>query len=311
VSTLAGQLDDYLRLRRGLGFQLGQHGSVLPGFVAYAAASGAETVTVELAVTWARLPAGIKPVTAGFRLSQVRGFARYLHAIDPAHQVPPPGLPGVPRRRPTPCIYTPGQIAEILRTTQRLQPPLRAATYRTLPGLLAATGMRLGGGDGAGPRRRRPRGGHGHRPAREVRPDTPRPLAPAGHPGVRVERVEQAAVDRVGTGRGIRPAGLGDRLGHHGFPSVLIAQLVGRRDGSGDQAGRRPLEGLAGRHAAPPSDAIASTVRGEGLRRTRRLRAGCPGVAWPRWPGLARRAARARVSRWAGCRRSAMRAWAR
>ena len=102
MSTLAEQLDDYLRLRRGLGFQLGQHGSVLPGFVAYAAASGAETVTVELAVTWARLPVGIKPVTAGFRLSEVRGFARYLHAIDPAHEVPPPGLLGVPRRRPTP-----------------------------------------------------------------------------------------------------------------------------------------------------------------------------------------------------------------
>ena len=144
MSTLAGQLDDYLRLRRGLGFQLGQHGSVLPGFVAYAAARGAETVTVELAVTWARLPVGIKPITADFRLSEVRGFARYLHAIDPAHEVPPPGLLGVPRRRPTPYIYTPGQIAEILRATQRLQPPLRAATYRTLLGLLAATGMRLG-----------------------------------------------------------------------------------------------------------------------------------------------------------------------
>jgi len=106
--------------------------------------SGAGTVTVELAVTWARLPAGIKPITADFRLSEVRGFARYLHAIDPAHEVPPPGLLGVPRRRPAPYIYTPGQIAEILRATQRLQPPLRAATYRTLLGLLAATGMRLG-----------------------------------------------------------------------------------------------------------------------------------------------------------------------
>ena len=71
MSTLAEQLDDYLRLRRGLGFQLGQHGSVLPGFVAYAAASGAETVTVELAVTWARLPAGIKPVTAGSTVRRI------------------------------------------------------------------------------------------------------------------------------------------------------------------------------------------------------------------------------------------------
>ena len=102
MSTLAEQLDDYLRLRRGLGFQLGQHGSVLPGFVAYAAASGAETVTVELAVTWARLPAGIKPITADFRLSEVRGFARYLHAIDPAHEVPPPGLLGSRAGAPRP-----------------------------------------------------------------------------------------------------------------------------------------------------------------------------------------------------------------
>ena len=143
MSTLAGQLDDYLRLRRGLGFQLGQHGSVLPGFVAYVAASGAGTVTVELAVTWARLPVGIKPITGGFRLSEVRGFARYLHAIDPAHEVHRPACWGS-RPAPHALHLTPGQIAEILRATQRLQPPLRAATYRTLLGLLAATGMRLG-----------------------------------------------------------------------------------------------------------------------------------------------------------------------
>ena len=180
MSTLAGQLDDYLRLRRGLGFQLGQHGSVLPGFVAYAAASGAETVTVELAVTWARLPVGIKPITAGFRLSEVRGFARYLHAIDPAHEVPPPGLLGVPRRRPTPCIYTPGQIAEILRATQRLQPPLRAATYRTLPGLLAATGMRLG--EATALTRADVDLAEGMVTLRHAKSDrTPCPLAPVGH----------------------------------------------------------------------------------------------------------------------------------
>jgi integrase/recombinase XerD len=144
VSPLAEHLDDYLRLRRGLGFQLGRHGEVLPRFVAYLEASGATTVTVELAVAWARLPEGIKPITVDFRLSAVRGFARYLHAIDPAHEIPPPGLLAVPRRRPAPYIYTPDQIDEVLCATRRLNPPLRAVTYRTLLGLLAATGMRLG-----------------------------------------------------------------------------------------------------------------------------------------------------------------------
>jgi integrase len=117
---------------------------VLPQFVAYVEAAGATTVTVDLAVAWARLPERIKPITVEFRLSAVRGFARYLNAIDPAHQIPPPGLLAVPRRRPTPYLYAPGELARVLETTRRLRPPLRATTHRTLIGLLAATGMRLG-----------------------------------------------------------------------------------------------------------------------------------------------------------------------
>ena len=144
MSALAEHLDDYLRLRRGLGFQLGRHGQVLPHFVAYLDAEGVTTVTVELAVLWARLPEGIKPITVDFRISAVRGFARYLHAIDPAHEIPPPGLLSAPRRRPAPYIYTLEEIARVLDATQRLRPPLRAATYRTLFGLLSATGMRSG-----------------------------------------------------------------------------------------------------------------------------------------------------------------------
>lgn len=144
MSTLGEHLDDYLRMRRALGFQLGRHGQVLPQFVAYLEARGATTVTVELAVAWARLPERIKPITIDFRLSAVRGFAHYLHAIDAAHQIPPPGLLSVPRRRPAPFIYAPDDLVRVLKTTRRLRPPLRAATYRTLFGLLAATGMRLG-----------------------------------------------------------------------------------------------------------------------------------------------------------------------
>ncbi len=144
MSPLAEHLDDYLRLRRGLGFQLGRHGEVLPHFVAYLDASRATRVTVELAVAWANLPEGIKPITVDFRMSAVRGFARYLHAIEPAHEIPPPGLLAVPRRRPAPYIHTADQIAEVLDTTARLRPRLRALTYRTLLGLLATTGMRSG-----------------------------------------------------------------------------------------------------------------------------------------------------------------------
>ena len=113
-------------------------------FAAYVDAVGTGTVTSELAGSWAWLPAGIKPITASFRISWVRGFARYLHAIDPAHEVPPPGLLAVPRRRPAPYLYSPDDVLHVLASARRLRPPLHAATYETLFGLLAATGMRVG-----------------------------------------------------------------------------------------------------------------------------------------------------------------------
>jgi integrase/recombinase XerD len=145
VSALAEHLEDYLRMRRALGFQLGRHGQVLPHFVAWLDAAGATTVTVELAVAWARLPGErVKPITVEFRLSTVRGFAHYLHALDPAHQIPPPGLLAVPRRRPAPYLYASGELERVLLAARRMRPRLRAATYEALLGLLAVTGMRIG-----------------------------------------------------------------------------------------------------------------------------------------------------------------------
>jgi integrase len=144
LSPLAGHLDDYLRLRRGLGCQLGRHGEILPHFVAFLDAKGAPNVTVELAAAWACQPEGIRPITVDFRIGVVRGFARYLHAIDPTHEIPPAGLLAAPRRRPAPYIYTPEEVAELLEVAGRLKSPLRAATHRTLLGLLASTGMRCG-----------------------------------------------------------------------------------------------------------------------------------------------------------------------
>jgi integrase/recombinase XerD len=144
MSALREHLRDYLRMRRGLGFALSRIDSNLRCFVGYLDAAGERTVTVELAVAWAQLPVNIKPITVCFRLSAVRGFARYLHAVDPAHQIPPPGLLAVPRRRPEPYVYSAGELALLLATARRLQPPLRAATHETLIGLLASCGMRVG-----------------------------------------------------------------------------------------------------------------------------------------------------------------------
>jgi len=144
MSDLAVHLDDYLRLRRGLGFKLVFPGQVLPQFVAYLEAAGAATVTVEAAIAWAGLPEGVQPISLAHRLGAVRGFARYLATIDPSTEVPPCGIwPSVTPRR-TPYLWSDANIASLVDATRRLQPPLRAATHEALFGLLAASGMRVG-----------------------------------------------------------------------------------------------------------------------------------------------------------------------
>src|SRR3981189_1706001 len=56
MSALGGHAEDYLRLRRALGFKLERAGQLLPQLVAYLEAAGASTVTSDLAIAWARLP---------------------------------------------------------------------------------------------------------------------------------------------------------------------------------------------------------------------------------------------------------------
>jgi integrase/recombinase XerD len=144
MSALSTQVEDYLRLRRALGFKLERAGLLLPQLVAYLEAAGATTMTSDLAIAWARLPQQAQPNHLAQRLAIARGFARYLQTIDPATQVPPAGLFPTRRHRPAPYLWCPGDIGRLLEATQALRPPLRAATHHALFGLLAVSGMRLG-----------------------------------------------------------------------------------------------------------------------------------------------------------------------
>ena len=144
MTALADHLSDYLTLRRALGFALSRHGHHLQDFVAFLESAGADRVTVDLAVAWARSNEQFKPITVEYRISAVRGFAQYLHAIDPDTEIPPAGLLSVPRRRPAPHVYSPAETDALLEAAAELKPPLRAATLTTLLGLLTVTGMRLG-----------------------------------------------------------------------------------------------------------------------------------------------------------------------
>lgn len=144
MPDLAEHAQDYLRLRRALGFKLRVEGHVLPQLVAYLTAAGASTVTADLAIAWAGLPQGVKPITLAHRLGAARGFAKYLQTIDPTTQVPPSGIWPTSHRRPAPYLWSQIDIGRLLDAARDLTPPLRAATYETLLGLLAVSGMRVG-----------------------------------------------------------------------------------------------------------------------------------------------------------------------
>ncbi len=145
MSGLHRQLQDYLAVRRAMGFKMERHAKLLGQFVDFLVAREAATITIEHALAWAGAPTGADPRWWAARLSMVRGFAVHLHALDPAHEVPPRGLmPSSSRRTVVPYLYTDPEIAALIHSAGELSGPLRAATYQTLIRLLAVTGMRVG-----------------------------------------------------------------------------------------------------------------------------------------------------------------------
>jgi integrase len=135
---------EYVALRRALGFRMDHETWYLPDFVAFLAEHGSAVITTELALRWAQRRPGTSPGSWASRLDSVRGFAKHHRAIDPRTEVPPRDLVSWRPRRQEPHIYTDEEVSALMREARRLTWPLQGATYSTVIGLLAATGMRLG-----------------------------------------------------------------------------------------------------------------------------------------------------------------------
>ncbi len=146
MSRLRTAADDYLAMRRALGFKLTTQGRQLMAFIDYCEAQQAEHVTTDLALAWAMQTSrsSSDEVYWSRRLMVVRIFARHLKTLDPATEVPPADVLPHHYRRIAPYLYSPGEIAALMSAAGGLAPPLRAATWQTLIGLLAVTGMRTG-----------------------------------------------------------------------------------------------------------------------------------------------------------------------
>jgi len=146
MTVLEQRLDEYLQLRRTLGHKMAEAHRVLPWFVSYLDDHGIEFVTVEAALAWSlerEVPAG--SVVPSHRMMVVRGFARYLSGIDARTEVPPAGTIRRPNRWRRPFIYSDADVLAMIEQARVVIPqPLRSATYQTLIGLLATTGLRVG-----------------------------------------------------------------------------------------------------------------------------------------------------------------------
>jgi integrase/recombinase XerD len=146
MTVLEQHLHEYLRLRRTLGHKLAEAHRLLPRFVTYLDEHDIAFVTIEVALAWSlerEVPVG--SVVPAHRMMVVRGFARYLSGIDPRTEVPPAGAVRQPQRRRRPFIYSDADVLALIEQARVVIPqPLRSATYQTLIGLLATTGMRIG-----------------------------------------------------------------------------------------------------------------------------------------------------------------------
>ena len=89
---LRRQAGEYLQMRHGIGYELQRPGRLVRQFAANCDAAGITHVTIQAALDWAVLPQEVSSWYQWLRLSAVRGLAAYLHALDPAHQIPPAAL---------------------------------------------------------------------------------------------------------------------------------------------------------------------------------------------------------------------------
>ncbi len=144
MNPLRQALRDYIAVRRALGFKLDKPEKLLAQLLTYIEQRGETHLRITTMLAWATLPADAHRSWLSYRLSVVRGFACHVHALDPASEVPPGDLLPWRRCRATPYLYSDDELAALIGAAASLQTPHRIMTYRTLIGLLAVTGMRVG-----------------------------------------------------------------------------------------------------------------------------------------------------------------------
>jgi len=147
MNSLRQALQEYVDLRRGLGYKMHDEGRLLPRFVSFMEEHRVEHISTRLALEWAQ-SASVQPAEWARRLCFVRGFARHRSATDSLTEIPPLGLLPHRSKRAKPHLYTDDEIRRLLDAALELpvawpSTSLRPWVFYGLIGLLSVTGMRL------------------------------------------------------------------------------------------------------------------------------------------------------------------------
>jgi len=145
MKSLQNAIEDYIALRRSLGFKLDDMAADLTKFASFLEQKAAPYITTALALEWAMQSTDHLPSHWARRLGFVRVFARHWSATDPRTEIPPAGLLPFRAQRARPYFYTEQEIQRLLAAAKSLSPAsgLRPWTYHCLFGLLAVSGLRI------------------------------------------------------------------------------------------------------------------------------------------------------------------------
>ncbi|MBS0250924.1 MAG: tyrosine-type recombinase/integrase [Proteobacteria bacterium] len=145
MTSMTERLDDYITVRRSLGYDLSFTARVLRGFTAFADDQGADHITVDLFLRWKECFGKASNDTWSRRLGMVRSFTSWLQGQDARTEVPPAGLIAGKVRRSRPYIYSEAEIAALVVRASKLPSRygVRGWSCSTLFGLIAVTGLRI------------------------------------------------------------------------------------------------------------------------------------------------------------------------
>lgn len=144
LSRFAPRLNDYVTLRRSLGFQFAVQAEMLIRFDRFAHERRHEGAITAQLVTDFATSGEVSEVFQLRRYQVVRNFAEYVANFEPETPLLDPGFIRHPRKRPVPYVYTDDEILRLLENAKKIsrRHPVRGATVHAIVGLGAASGLR-------------------------------------------------------------------------------------------------------------------------------------------------------------------------